>query len=168
MSNNGFVKLSNVDMVTEPTESANVLIEENGEIKRAPKSAVGGAKEVEPDMVISIDKSSFYIYNNGLNPEEIRIVSGSIDNIQNALLNQRMPVVKIVHYNNDSNHYFTAEEYTSCYVYTHDTYVEIRYINIQGVSTIGIENRNGVDTIIYYLLGDYTFQPHSCGYQFSI
>lgn len=41
-----FKKLSDVDVVAEPTESANVLIEENGVIKKAPKTAVGGGSEV--------------------------------------------------------------------------------------------------------------------------
>ena len=38
-----FKKLSDVEVVAEPTKSANVLIEENGVIKKAPKTAVGGA-----------------------------------------------------------------------------------------------------------------------------
>ena len=38
-----FKKLSDVEVVAEPTESANVLIEEDGVIKKAPKTAVGGA-----------------------------------------------------------------------------------------------------------------------------
>jgi hypothetical protein len=37
-----FKKLSDVEVVAEPTETANVLIEENGVIKKAPKTAVGG------------------------------------------------------------------------------------------------------------------------------
>lgn len=37
-----FKKLSDVEVVEKPTESANVLIEENGVIKKAPKTAVGG------------------------------------------------------------------------------------------------------------------------------
>lgn len=37
-----FKKLSEVEVVAEPTESANVLIEEDGVIKKAPKTAVGG------------------------------------------------------------------------------------------------------------------------------
>lgn len=41
-----FKKLSDVEVVEEPTESANVLIEENGVIKKAPKTAVGG-KDIE-------------------------------------------------------------------------------------------------------------------------
>lgn len=38
-----FKKLSDVEVVAEPIESANVLIEEDGVIKKAPKTAVGGA-----------------------------------------------------------------------------------------------------------------------------
>jgi hypothetical protein len=37
-----FKKLSDVEVVAEPTESTNVLIEEDGVIKKAPKTAVGG------------------------------------------------------------------------------------------------------------------------------
>ena len=37
-----FKRLSDVEVVAEPTESANVLIEEDGVIKKAPKTAVGG------------------------------------------------------------------------------------------------------------------------------
>ena len=37
-----FKKLSDVEVVAEPAESANVLIEENGVIKKAPKTAIGG------------------------------------------------------------------------------------------------------------------------------
>lgn len=37
-----FKKLSDVEVVAEPSESANVLIEEGGVIKKAPKTAVGG------------------------------------------------------------------------------------------------------------------------------
>ena len=38
-----FKKLSEVEVVAEPMETANVLIEENGVIKKAPKTAVGGS-----------------------------------------------------------------------------------------------------------------------------
>lgn len=37
-----FKRLSDVEVVAEPTETANVLIEENGIVKKAPKSAVCG------------------------------------------------------------------------------------------------------------------------------
>ena len=39
-----FKRLSDVEVVVEPTESANVLIEEDGVIKKAPKTAVGSKK----------------------------------------------------------------------------------------------------------------------------
>ena len=38
-----FKRLSDVEVVETPTEIANVLIEEDGVIKKAPKTAVGGA-----------------------------------------------------------------------------------------------------------------------------
>ena len=37
-----FKRLSDVEVVAEPAESANVLIEENGVIKKAPKTTIGG------------------------------------------------------------------------------------------------------------------------------
>lgn len=50
-----FKSIADVEVVAEPSESANVLIEENGAIKKAPKTTVGGAGgSVEPDMVITL------------------------------------------------------------------------------------------------------------------
>ncbi len=40
-----FKKLSDVEVVEAPTDNANVLIEEDGVIKKAPKTAVGGNGE---------------------------------------------------------------------------------------------------------------------------
>jgi hypothetical protein len=39
-----FKSIADVEVVAEPAESANVLIEENGVIKKAPKTAVGGGE----------------------------------------------------------------------------------------------------------------------------
>lgn len=49
-----FKKLSDVEVVAEPTEFANVLIEENGVIKKAPKTAVGGNN-------VSTDNNNAYV-----------------------------------------------------------------------------------------------------------
>lgn len=38
-----FKKLADVEIVTEPAEAANILIEENGIIKKAPKTVIGGS-----------------------------------------------------------------------------------------------------------------------------
>jgi hypothetical protein len=52
-----FKKLSDVEVVETPTDTANVLIEEDGVIKKTPKTAVGG--DGGPDAVIT---SSGYGY----------------------------------------------------------------------------------------------------------
>ena len=49
-----FKKLSDVEVIAEPTESANVLIEEDGVIKKAPKTAVGGAGGGSNESVLKI------------------------------------------------------------------------------------------------------------------
>lgn len=53
-----FKKLSDVEVVAEPTESANVLIEENGVIKKAPKSAVGGGMGGSLMVKILVDQEA--------------------------------------------------------------------------------------------------------------
>lgn len=47
-----FTRLSDVALVEEATDTANVLIEEGGEIKRVPKTEVGGGDGGEYDVVI--------------------------------------------------------------------------------------------------------------------
>ena len=51
-----FKKLAGVDTVETATDAANVLIEEDGVIKRVPKTEVGGSGSSEPEVVI-IDTS---------------------------------------------------------------------------------------------------------------
>ena len=51
-----FKKLAGVDTVETATDAANVLIEEDGVIKRVPKTEVGGSGGSEPEVVI-IDTS---------------------------------------------------------------------------------------------------------------
>ena len=75
-----FKRLSDVEVVAEPTESANVLIEENGVIKKAPKTAVGGAGG-EPDMVITLNCR----LNSIITAENVTITSGDIRKIFDKL-----------------------------------------------------------------------------------
>ena len=56
-----FKRLSDVDVVAEPIESANVLIEENGVVKKAPKSVIG-AQEYDLDIEIVV---SYYSNEDG-------------------------------------------------------------------------------------------------------
>ena len=46
-----FVKLSEVTMLEEVTDNASVLVEQNGEIYRAPKTQVGGAGGVKTAII---------------------------------------------------------------------------------------------------------------------
>lgn len=84
-----FKRLSDVEVVAEPAESANVLIEENGVIKKAPKTAVGGAGG-EADLVIGINN---HIENATI--DNIRIVSGSVEAVYTAFESGRIPVVEV-------------------------------------------------------------------------
>jgi hypothetical protein len=56
-----FKSIADVEVVAEPTESANVLIEENGVIKKAPKTAVGGGSN---NGLLAI----FYDFSQGYEP----------------------------------------------------------------------------------------------------
>lgn len=70
-----FKRLSDVEVVEKPATAANVLIEENGVIKKAPKSAVGGG---EWDLVIVDD------YYDDVNSQTIE--SGSYQNVYNKIM----------------------------------------------------------------------------------
>ena len=99
-----FKKLSDVEVVAEPTESANVLIEENGVIKKAPKTAVVGANDgsliiinmpkmapadadagdLIPDMTCNktFDEVVEMYYNDEIILAILKILSGSFTNIR--------------------------------------------------------------------------------------
>lgn len=83
-----FKKLSDVEVVAEPTESANVLIEENGVIKKAPKTAVGGGGEW--DAVIEIDD----VYD--VTTETARFIEGGFNAILKKIDANEVPRIKII------------------------------------------------------------------------
>ena len=84
-----FKSIADVEVVAEPAESANVLIEENGVIKKAPKTAVGGAGG-EADLVIGINN-----HIEDATIDNISIVSGSIDAVYDAFENGNFPEVEV-------------------------------------------------------------------------
>lgn len=57
-----FKSIADVEVVAEPTDTANVLIEEDGVIKKAPKTAVGGAGET---LVIAFNSNNWVDAYNG-------------------------------------------------------------------------------------------------------
>lgn len=50
-------KLADVEVIAEPTDEAHVLVEQNGEIKRTPKTAVGGGGGIAEPVVFTISNS---------------------------------------------------------------------------------------------------------------
>lgn len=85
-----FKSIADVEVVAEPAESANVLIEENGVIKKAPKTAVGGAGGSEADLVIRIDA---HIEDATIN--SISIVSGSVEAVYDTFESGEFPIVEV-------------------------------------------------------------------------
>lgn len=92
-----FKSIADVEVVEEPAESANVLIEEDGVIKKAPKTAVGGASG-EADLVFKVgctsDAHPKYFPQNMTKPT---IVSGSLEAVIDKLANGEIPVVKVLY-----------------------------------------------------------------------
>lgn len=84
-----FKSIADVEVVAEPTESANVLIEENGVIKKTPKTAVGGAGG-EADLVIRIND---HLQNATI--DSITIVSGSVEAVYNTFESGKFPIVEV-------------------------------------------------------------------------
>lgn len=131
-----FKRLSDVEVVAEPTESANVLIEENGVIKKAPKTAVGGAGGSDtPDMVITVNGSS----SAAIVSDTFNITDGSMENVFAAFHEGRYPKVKVrFHlYENDA---YTAirEEYNASVC----TYGEGLWIKLITVDPYSYDNIN--------------------------
>lgn len=85
-----FKSIADVDVVEAPAETANVLIEENGVIKKAPKTAVGGAGGNEADLVIGINQ-----HIEDATIDNISIISGSIDAVYDAFENGNSPEVEV-------------------------------------------------------------------------
>ena len=84
-----FTKLSDVEVVAEPSESANVLIEENGVIKKAPKTAMGGSADSEWDLEIYIE------YDSSTSSYISQLISGDYETLKNIIDRQGMPKIHV-------------------------------------------------------------------------
>ena len=82
-----FKSIADVEVVAEPTESANVLIEEDGVIKKAPKTAVGGASagDTEYDLDIEMMDDGERNFTHTINRID------TFENIKNKILNGVKP-----------------------------------------------------------------------------
>lgn len=143
-----FKKLSDVEVVAEPAESANVLIEENGVIKKTPKTAVGGGSS-EWDAVIH--------FNGAKNLDSVSLVSGSYEGIKAKALANEMPkvivtyeyeygdmayspsiVTSITAYDNDSEIYLSWWEHRILYIislFSDGSFGDFRFINTDATWT---------------------------------
>ena len=118
-----FKRLSDVEVVAEPTESANVLIEENGVIKKAPKTAIGGAGGGEiPDMVITVSGGVGV----EVNSANTVVTSGSVSNVLDAIRAGRQPSVKVRFWSGGDSDYSSARAET--YVPSVSSYGESVYL----------------------------------------
>lgn len=92
-----FKKLSDVEVVAEPTESANVLIEEDGVIKKVPKSTVGGSSSGggnERTMFFSIENSGVW---------NVSAPDGLYEKLQNMFDNKACIDIIVYVFNSDRN-----------------------------------------------------------------
>lgn len=85
-----FRKLSDVEVVEAVSNAANVLIEENGVIKKAPKTAVGGVGGGEtPDMILIINTGG--MLSNATTTD--MSIDGDASLVINKLINNENPTV---------------------------------------------------------------------------
>lgn len=80
-----FKKLSDVDVVDSPSDTANVLIEEGGVIKKAPKTAIGGVGGDEYDMVIHAMLGDSWSKVNNIDASDYVISSGTYNDLKSKM-----------------------------------------------------------------------------------
>lgn len=100
-----FKSIADVDVVAEPAETANVLIEEDGVIKKAPKTAVGGGGSETVDMIITISQYP----QNDITADTFFITEGSVDAVFTAVSEGRIPNVKVRHVHGDTSSTYGVE-----------------------------------------------------------
>lgn len=89
-----FVKLSEVAVLEEITDNATVLVEENGEIYRAPKTQVGGAGGADAWDFIIRDTACNIIWireYGEIDTSGFVFEKGDADSLMEALLNSNQP-----------------------------------------------------------------------------
>lgn len=82
-----FRSIADVEVVAELAESANVLIEEHGVIKKAPKTAVGGGETWDAIFEIIEGCSGYF--------DSVDIVRGDYQSLKNKIDNGDFPTVLI-------------------------------------------------------------------------
>ena len=141
-----FKKLSDVEVVAEPTETANILIEENGVIKKAPKTAVGGAGSTA-DIILVDDEGDLYLE------------KGSYADLVAAWNNRTLLNVDVVmygsHYGENSNGYCGGVYKGYVAYYYGEISIGILYVNNPygsfGYKTYRLYENDSIDAYEGYL-----------------
>lgn len=137
-----FKSIVDVEVVAEPTESANILIEEDGVIKKAPKTAVGG---VNNNGFIIIDM-----------PEPVPCITNDIF-ISGVTCNKTFDEIVEMHYNGEI--ILICERMLSGGFINLHYYTEIGFINADGNATLDvnriecIEFASNEGSLFYYRNG---------------
>ena len=117
-----FKSIADVEVVAEPAESANVLIEENGVIKKAPKTAVGGAGgNTECDAIIDlIDGSSGFF-------DSMELVSGTYEDLKEKIFAGILPNV-LMRYTNGTYITGTSKVSSFCCISDEEEFINLGFL----------------------------------------
>lgn len=126
-----FKNLATVDTASSLSETANVLVEEGGEIKRVPKSELGGtatdttANDYDAVINYDYDDSNF------------TFISGGFEAIKNKLDNNIMPNVIVL-----CNMIAVA---ITAYINPDNTQIVLTFIVESNIVNIGVKNDNTIE-----------------------
>lgn len=132
-----FKKLSDVDIVETPSETANVLIEEDGVIKKAPKTAVGGGgSSNEYDMIIQVKLTDGTAYFDVPSSQYKIISTIGYDKILNKIEQGYMPNVSLSYLTQEDwgNIYEFAQFLGGVYISNDREYIELTQFDIPNYS----------------------------------
>jgi hypothetical protein len=117
-----FKSIADVEVVAEPTESANVLIEENGVIKKAPKTAVGGAGgNTEWDAIIELIDGASGSF------DSMELVSGSYEDIKEKIFSGILPNV-LMRYTNGTYITGTSKVSGFCCILDEEEFIHLAFL----------------------------------------
>lgn len=148
-----FKKLSDVEVVESVNDAANVLIEENGVIKKVSKTQIGGVVgtgSAEPDMVLLTS-----IYEG--TPDDISVIQGTVNNVFDAVRSGRQPVVKIQIRNGADDYEYATRYEGDARVYLYGEMLVVYYLSFVPsaiyINTITINSDNSIDWINTHPVG---------------
>ena len=148
-----FKRLADVEVTEVVNDEDTVLIEQGGEIKRAPKSQVGGGS-AEYDLVL-----------NGLAMDRLYIMSGSCEAVLNKLKNREHPKV-FIYGNVDKDYSYVPSQFYRPLFLENQEYIDIPSISVPGCATVSFGINTDTGTLNAYMSvagGDYVWAEEYSG-----